>query len=104
MLSTEILQSTLFSWVYSLFRVSGDDELMYKMTLIAIIYIVVVGCFSIFVPAPYGKHSGQSQGKWNIFSILFGQTVTINATITWIVSYIFIQKLKKFIDSYFTLH
>lgn len=87
MLSTELLQGTLFSWLYSLFGVSGDDELIYRMTLIAVIYIVVVGCFSIFMPAPYGKHSGgSSQEKWSIHSILFGQTLTINATLTWIVS------------------
>lgn len=77
MVATEVLQGTLFSWLYSLFGVSADEELMYRMTLSAIIYTVAVGFASIFIPAPYGKHST-------------GQTrFTISATVAWIVSYIF---------------
>lgn len=75
MVSTEVLQGTLFSWVYSLFRVSGDEELMYRVTLVAIIYTLFVGFASIFIPAPYGKHS---DGK---------SSFAINATAAWIVSY-----------------
>lgn len=76
--STESLQGTLFSWAYNFFRISGDEELIYRMTLIAIVYTVVVGIFSIFKPAPYGRYCGEQAG------------FTISATTSWIVS-LFIQ-------------
>lgn len=74
MVLTEILQGTIFSRVYSLFRVSGDEALIYRMTLIAIIYTIVVGIVSIIKPIPYGKHSTQ-------------KSFTMSARASWIVSY-----------------
>lgn len=78
MISAEVLQGTLFSCVYNFFRVSGDDELVSRMTMIAIIYTIVVGFGSIAMPAPYGKHSSGRIG------------FTISARAAWIVSYIFV--------------
>lgn len=74
MRSTEILQGTVFSWVYGLFRTSGDEELINRMTLIAIIYTIVVGLISILKPVPYGKHSTE-------------QRFTMSARAAWIVSF-----------------
>ncbi|KAJ6647384.1 3-oxo-5-alpha-steroid 4-dehydrogenase 2 [Pseudolycoriella hygida] len=69
----QVLQGTLFSCVYSLFGVSGDEALMYRMTLCAIIYTIVVGLASVFIPAFYGKHST-------------GQTLfTMNARTAWMI-------------------
>lgn len=75
MVSTEVLHGTIFYWLYTLFGVSTDEELMYRMTLSAIIYTLFVGFASVFIPAPYGKHSS-SQTRF-----------TLNATASWIVSY-----------------
>lgn len=72
--TTKVLQGTLFSWAYNLFGVSADLELMHRLTLSAIIYTIAVGFASLFIAAPYGRHSsGQAR-------------FSINATIAWIVS------------------
>lgn len=73
MVSSEILQGTLFSWVYSLFRISGDEELIQRMTVIAIVYTIIVGFVSLVKAIPYGKH-------------LTDNTFTMNARASWIVS------------------
>jgi len=69
----EVLQGTLFSWVYNILRVSGDDQLINRMTIFAIIYTVVVAFVSIFMPAPYGRYSGR-QSRF-----------AVNATVAWII-------------------
>ncbi len=73
MASNETLQGTLFSWVYTVFGVSGDVELINRMTPVAIIYTIVVGIVSIVQPIAYGKHSD-------------GKAFTLSARAAWIVS------------------
>lgn len=69
-----ILEGTVFSRVYSLFRVTGDEELINRMTLIAMLYTIVVGFVSIVKPIAYGKHSTKN-------------SFTMSARTSWIVSY-----------------
>lgn len=107
---TGVLYGTVFSWFYRLFGVHTDDELMYWLTFSAIIYTAFVGIASIFIPAPYGKHSSKQT------------SFTISATAAWIVSVPFLlmfcycfafthnkyafllYRYKKFQPSSFPLH
>ncbi|CAG7719998.1 unnamed protein product [Allacma fusca] len=45
------------SWLLELFQVSTDQELIDRMTLVAVGWTVFVGLYTFFFPAPYGRYT-----------------------------------------------
>lgn len=73
-MSSNYLNGTPLGTLYTVFGVNGDKELCARMTTIGIVYTVVVGLYSVFKPAPYGRYAKTNYGP------------TVNAKIGWIVS------------------
>jgi len=68
-----ILSATCIHWVYPLFGVQTDHDLITKMSTVGLIYVIGTLLFLIFQPAPYGRYSKS----------VFGPT--INAKLGWMV-------------------
>jgi len=54
---SRILQSTSFEKIYALLAVEDDKSLIFRMSLVFLVYEITVAISSFRKPATYGKHS-----------------------------------------------
>lgn len=78
-MSTKLLLPTFFEKSYDFFGVGDDKALIEKMCQIGLIYTVVVGIYTVFKAAPYGKHASEGAFSW-----MYGPL--ISARLSWVVS------------------
>jgi len=73
MSESTLLRGTMWEFVYKAFGSAQDDNLCTWMSTVGLVYTAVVGAYSLFWPAPYGRYATPTFGP------------TVNAKIAWIV-------------------